>query len=135
MIVMGTIHSLSKSKARRKDSIKPTMAYCHDCMTLNNSGMTLVTTVEYKQVILLWKIQPTMRYPSLNIFVHLVQNNFFRNCPINREDVVAVEDIFGPNLVELKGKTTYTGPEHVQRYPSKYPTQYHKRVWQDYLLR
>ncbi len=35
------------------------------------------------------------------------------NCPISRADIAAPEDIFGPNLGSLKGKTVQCKNDHV----------------------
>jgi Reverse transcriptase (RNA-dependent DNA polymerase) len=36
-----------------------------------------------------------------------------RNCPVTKHHIQTAEDIFGPNLGSLKGKTTYRAPGHV----------------------
>jgi hypothetical protein len=36
------------------------------------------------------------------------------NCQIGWKDIIAPEDILGPNLGSLKGKTTQTKTKHVQ---------------------
>jgi len=46
-------------------------------------------------------------------YVKYVENNLIPNCPITKEDIVHAEDILGPNLGTLKGKTTRKTPERV----------------------
>jgi hypothetical protein len=46
--------------------------------------------------------------PSLKDFMCIVMRNQLTNCPITRADILAAEDIFGPDLGMLKGKTTWT---------------------------
>ena len=38
-------------------------------------------------------------------YIDYVQNNMIPSCPITKEDIKQAEDILGPNLVSLKGKT------------------------------
>ena len=45
--------------------------------------------------------------------MNIVKQNLLKNCPITTEDIMAAEDIFGPNLGSLKGKTARRGGEHV----------------------
>ena len=75
----------------------------------------LVTTVEqnkssynvrdYHQAQLARKIQDMIGRPSTKDFIKIVQRNLLPNCPISAKDILAAEDIFGPNLGSLKGKT------------------------------
>ena len=44
-----------------------------------------------------------------------------RNCPITKEDAWAADDIFGPNLGTLKGKTVRCPNKHVQAGSSAVP--------------
>ncbi len=51
--------------------------------------------------------------PSTRDFIKIVQMNLLPNCPITTKDIMAAEDIFGPNLGSLKGKTVHRQGEHV----------------------
>jgi hypothetical protein len=92
--------------------------------TNEKSGTVLINTVAgnkisytkrtYKQAMLAWKVQNMIGRPSLRSFLKIVQNNLLKNCPISREDVLAAEDILGPNLGSLKGKTLWRGGTHVR---------------------
>ncbi len=63
------------------------------------------TTWGYKQAVLACRIQDTIGYPSTRHFLKIVEGGMMQNCPITRADIAAAEDIFGPNLGSLKGKT------------------------------
>jgi hypothetical protein len=60
------------------------------------------------------KLQNTIGRPSTRTYLDIVSKNLFPNCPVTRADIVAAEDIFGPNLGSLKGKTVRKTTEHVQ---------------------
>jgi hypothetical protein len=44
----------------------------------------------------------------------LLENNLLQNCPITKTDILAAEDIFGPNLGSLKGKTVRHNTPHMR---------------------
>ena len=48
--------------------------------------------------------------PSTRTFIRIVTNNLLPNCPYTRQDIQAAEDIFGPDLGSLKGKTVRRSP-------------------------
>ena len=89
-----------------------------------NQGMTLVNTVAanranytnraYDRAVLARKIQKTIGRPSTAEYIQIVEKNLLPNCPITREDIVAAEKIFGPDVGILKGKTVRRGTEHVE---------------------
>jgi hypothetical protein len=94
--------------------------------TNKKSGTVLINTVAgnkisytkrkrtYKQAMLAQKVQNMIGQPFLSSFLKIVENNLLKNCPISREDVLATEDILGPNLGSLKGKTVWRGGTHVR---------------------
>ena len=45
--------------------------------------------------------------------LHAFDNNILQNLPILREDVRMAEDIYGPNIPHLKGKTVRHKVQHV----------------------
>jgi hypothetical protein len=46
-------------------------------------------------------------------FLQIIDNNLLSNCPINRRDILAAEDIFGPEIGSLKGKSVRHSGEAV----------------------
>jgi hypothetical protein len=87
-------------------------------------SITLITTVAdnktkytsraYSQAMLARSIQRTIGRPSTRTFLHLVEHNLIPNCPITRDDILAAEDILGPDLGTLKGKTVRHTPPPVR---------------------
>ena len=52
--------------------------------------------------------------------LHAVDNNILQNLPILREDVRMTEDIYGPSIPHLKGKTVRCKVQHVEPTKIKY---------------
>ena len=85
--------------------------------------VTFVTTVakkaeeytarEVQQATLARKIHDIIGRPSRADYIKIVDGNLIPNCPITSQDIRAAEDIFGPNLGSLKGKTVRRETSHV----------------------
>jgi hypothetical protein len=81
----------------------------------DETGTVLVNTVEgnksnfsnadYSRAVLARQIQKTIGRPSNRTFIDIVEKNLLVNCPITRRDIDAAEQIFGPDIGSLKGKT------------------------------
>ncbi len=52
--------------------------------------------------------------PTKQEFVGMVREKLITNCPVTVQDVHKANQIFGPDLADLRGKTTRTKPEHVR---------------------
>ena len=101
---------------------RPSTSGLHYCDTAAE-GTTFINTVSknkdkyteraYTQAVLARRIQNIIGRPSMRDFVKIVEGGMLRNCPITRADILAAEDIFGPNLGSLKGKTVRTKHDHV----------------------
>jgi len=53
----------------------------------------------------------------------IVEGGMLRNCPVTKADIIAAEDIFGPNLGSLKGKTVRQKNDHVPSHVADVPYQ------------
>ena len=88
------------------------------------AGVALVETVaakksnytreDYSRAIVARELQIKIGRPSVKHFIRIVSSNQLPNCPVTREDILAAEDIFGPDIGCLKGKTTRTRPHKVR---------------------
>ena len=59
----------------------------------------------YSQAVLARKLQKIIGRPTTRAFIYFIENNLLPNCPVNRRDVLRAEQIFGPDIGSLKGKT------------------------------
>ena len=88
------------------------------------NGTVLITTVadkansfshaDYAQAMLARKIQKIIGRPTTRAFIYFLDNNLLPNCPVNRRDVLRAEQIFGPDIGALKGKTVRRQPPRAE---------------------
>ena len=51
--------------------------------------------------------------PSPRDFQGMVRHNFLKDCPVTPEDITIANDLFGPDLATIRGKTVRHSPERV----------------------
>ena len=73
------------------------------------------------------ELQITMGRPSTATFVAALKNNGLMNCPVTPGDVRAAEQIFGPDIASLKGKTTRRNPPIIDSPITPVPADILKR--------
>jgi len=95
-----------------------------------NNDLVLVTTVEdktnkytvrkYSKAKKTCELQNIIGMPSTQDLINYIDKNLILNCLVIRKDILRAEDIFGPNIGLLKGKTICTTQQHVE-------IMYHKK--------
>lgn len=102
-------------------------------MDVDEQGTTLINTVadnknkytnsDYSRASLARQIQITIGRPSTKDFIRIVEQGLLPNCPITRDDIKAAEDIFGPDVGSMKGKTVRHSPKGVRPNIAQVPHQ------------
>ena len=97
----------------------------HYLDTEGDSGMTLVNTVannwsnysnqDYLRAVQARELQIEIGRPSLWEYIRMVSDNLLPDCPVTKADIMAAEDIFGPEVGGLKGKSTRRNPHAVKQ--------------------
>ena len=98
--------------------------------TANNPCWLFITTVRgqgdqytrhaYKRAQAAQHLQNISMHPASRHMSDITVSHLC-NCPITKEDVRAADDIFGPNLGSLKGKTVWCPNKHAQAGTSEVP--------------
>jgi hypothetical protein len=97
------------------DTSAPAAALNNGTVLVNtvNEKKSFYTNAEVSRAELARELQKKIGRPTTRDFIHIVTNNLLPNCPVTKRDIVAAEDIFGPDLGSLKGKTVRRGPPPV----------------------
>jgi hypothetical protein len=104
------------------------------------TGTLLVNTVadnksrytnrDYSRALVARQTQKDIGRPSTHGFIKIVENKQLLNCPVTRDDIVAAEDILGPDKGGLQGKTVHRKLKRVNtrviNIPTKIMSQYYK---------
>ena len=69
-------------------------------------------------------------YSSTAELLRHIDEGLIRNCPVSRADVKAAEDIWGPSLHILQGKTRRTSGKHVSQEITNLPATVAERYMQ-----
>lgn len=72
------------------------------------------TSRDYSTALYARQLQNILGFPSTRTYIKVIENKLLSNCPVTKQDIIAAEDIFGPAVAALKGKTTRRRPEPVQ---------------------
>jgi hypothetical protein len=86
-------------------------------VTENRKGYTLRQSERAKEARKLYHIVGT---PTMDNFKSLLQMNIIKNCPVTVEDVHIADQIFGPDMSSLKGKSTRRKPKPVRQNLIRY---------------
>ena len=82
---------------------------------------------DYLRALRARELQVAMGRPSTATFVEALKHNAILNCPVTPTDVEVAEQIFGPDIGSLKGKTTRRNPPIVDSPITSVPVSILKR--------
>jgi hypothetical protein len=71
------------------------------------------TNDDCSRAVLAHQLKMIIGKPSTRTFTKIVENNLLPNCPVTQRDIMMAEDIIGPDVGSLKGKSTRRGTDHV----------------------
>ena len=80
----------------------------------NSYNKSKYTHCDYLRAYAIKKLQSSVGNVSYKQFKNMIANNELKNCPFQVCNLTAAEEIFGPSLNILKGRTTDTKPTHVR---------------------
>jgi hypothetical protein len=94
-----------------------TIAYGVTMVNTIDGNMSSYTKRDYSRAVLARKIKKMLGRCSTRDFLCYVKNNRLHNCPISRQDILAVKHIFGPDVGSTKRKTVRQSSNRVQVLP------------------
>ena len=79
------------------------------------------SSTDYLRALVARKLQIKIENPTAREFIKISSRNLLPNCPITRDDIQAAEDIFGPDVGGLKGKTVRRPPHQIETHLEAVP--------------
>ena len=138
----GCIFHVTKNDGKRFEFIESEggLYYMDTSKYIEKQGVTLITTVndkrnnytneDYLRAIKARELQIAIGRPNTKDFLRIIGDKLLNNCPINKADIMAAEDIFGSDIGSLKGKTTRKKPNKVRQMietlPKELMNRYHE---------
>jgi hypothetical protein len=103
----GTVRKFKQSEQGLYYSVMDDNDFVLVSTVANNK--TKYSPCDYSCAVTARNLHKTIGHPSLKAYLDIVDNNCLINCPITRDNIIAAEDIFGPEIGCLQGKTVCKG--------------------------
>ena len=125
----------TKSSQKLRFAVSPNGLYYHEIhpdahhrvfecfLTTVSEKKAAYTQRGIQQAQMARRVQEIIMHPATRRYMDLVSKNFIRNCPIDRRHIQAAEDIYGPNVGGLHGKTPRRNVGHVTAIVDPVPTE------------
>ena len=89
---------------------QPEQAHLIDTVKENRSGYT---QNQFTRAVRARELYHLLGAPTLDNYKGFIKMNGVHNCPVRLEDIKIAENIFGPDMATLKGKSTRQKPKPV----------------------
>ena len=90
------------------DNYKKSVKHINNMITTVSENEKHYTSRQVERVKTARTLYHNVGAPTVENFKHLIRMNAIRNCPVTVEDVNLAEQIYGPDISALKGKSTRT---------------------------
>jgi hypothetical protein len=128
---MFVVHRESQGKPNMEFRMHKCELHCYN--PRNEKHLALVNTVsenkegftkrQIKNAELARTLYKTLSYPSMKDFKWVIQSSQIKDCPVTVQDIDVARKIWGKNIAELKGKTTWSKSIPVARDYVKVPME------------
>ena len=101
----------------------------HDIVLINtvSDNQYKYSNKSYSQAVLARKLQKVIGRPNTRDFIRILNTNALPNSPVTYHDVMTAENIFGPDIGSLKGKTVRQTPDTVEINKTAMPAGIYER--------
>jgi hypothetical protein len=123
----GTKFQFKESDSGFMDTIKHTQQQGVLMVNTVSNKKENYTNEDYQRAEKARELQIKIGRPSYKDFIQIVNDRLLINCPVTKADVIAAQDIFGPDIGSLKGKTTRRKPDVVRQVLESLPPETMKR--------